>query len=134
MTTSKHFKDSARVLARALDSVGITYDVYALLHLTEAMVAGGHDFKETDEMDYKHEVLVSLAQKSMHVLEAVRDNKKVLAIKELRARATDEGLLVGEGGHLASLKRAVEDGRVEAAASLYTNPWDSHHDRSEPPF
>ena len=132
--TSQHFKDSAKALARAADSKGVVLDIYAILHLTEALIAGGHNFAAPPVTEPLHEVLVNMAMQSHYVKEAVRDNKKIVAIKELRGLAYQYGAIPrGVGGYLATLKRAIEDQRVEAAAALYSNPWEN--DRSEePPF
>ncbi len=104
--TSQHFKDSARSLARTLDSVGMTYDVYTLLSLTEALISQQDNFRDPLlPPDYStHEARVMAALGSPEVIAFLNAGKKINAIKELRSIT-----LCG----LKEAKDAVEDSRVE---------------------
>jgi len=133
--TTQHFKDSARSIATHLDRQGIQYDVYQLLNLTEALVSNGASFIDPtttaqyreDERKATHERLVTAALNNSEVLEGLRGNKKIAAIKVLRL-ATACGL--------KEAKDAVEDDRVTIAANMLPDPWallnNGHGD--EPPF
>lgn len=136
--TSSHFKNVTSTLATACGNAGVTLDVYSLLALAEALIDMGFDANEpTQAVEAPvslHEILVRMACKSHAIMESVQDNRKIVAIKELRTLATENGVIPSAGGYLATLKRAVEDSRVEATAALWSNPWTSHHDLDEPPF
>lgn len=118
--SSENFKTAARDLAKTLDSIGITYDVYMLLTLTDALMAKG--FAPTP--DYStHAGRVQAALNDPEVMQHMYEGKKINAIKRLRTLT-----LAG----LKDAKDAVEDDRVGIAANLMSNPWDHHN--YEPPF
>jgi ribosomal protein L7/L12 len=131
--TTQHFKDSARSIASHLDRQGISYDVYQLLNLTEALVSNGVSFVDPAttsayreaERAATHERLVTAALNSHEVLGSLAERKKINAIKALRS-------LTACG--LKEAKDAVEDDRVEASALMVGDPWGRHHDSDEPPF
>lgn len=136
--SSAHFKKSARNMADMMNDAGITFDVYQLLNMVDVMVNAGMNFAEpvpVPEPDYRHEVLVSMAMKSAYCLNMVQQQRNIMAIKELRTLAKDNGLFPdGTQGTLMPCKNAILDDRVKAASALWSNPWTSHHGSDEPPF
>lgn len=116
MTTSLHFKTSAKNLAAACERAGVVLDVYALLNLTDQMVTARLNFDEfptTNPLSYS-ETLVMSALGSTNVMDYMRRTQKINAIKELRA-------ITGCG--LKEAKDAVEDHRVVNSSGYRPGGW-----------
>lgn len=124
--TSPHFKNVAHTLATACGNAGVTLDIYALLHLTEALIDMGFDATEPEVEPDPHDVLVDMCQRSSYILENVQGTRNIMAIKELRTLVP--------GTTLKAAKDAVLDSHVQASAALWSNPWADHRDPDEPPF
>lgn len=123
-----HFKNVTHTLATACGNAGVTLDVYALLHLSEALIDMGFDANERDpEQEVtEHNMLVDAAIGLPECMEYMRQTQKIRAIKVLRDMT---------GCGLKAAKDAVEDNRVGIHVNLISDPWgvgNAHED--EPPF
>lgn len=105
--SNAHFKSTAHTLAGYLDSAGISYDVYALLNLTDSLIGLSFIDPSIPTPESMHDARVLRAVQSPDVMGHLWDNKKISAIKELR-------LLANCG--LKEAKDAVEDIRVTRMA------------------
>jgi hypothetical protein len=120
-------------------------DTYNLLDAADAVV--GLPTPTTPAVAPPHDLLVFAALGNGDVMDAVRDGKRINAIKELRSLwpASLGGL--GVGINLKAAKEAIEDARVMEHFNEYHipeplaewekdllsgNPWDARTD--EPPF
>jgi len=118
MSTSDHFKATARTLADHLSAAGITYDVYSLLNLTDSLVGLSFIDPSLPTPEQSHDARVLSAIQDREVMQQMHDGKKISAIKELR-RITNCGL--------KEAKDAVEDSRVSAALTRFRD-WDGIFD------
>lgn len=115
--SNDHFKATARTLASHLDTAGISYDVYSLLNLTDALVGQSFIDPSIPTPAQSHDERVLRAVQSETVMRHMHDNKKINAIKELR-------LLTSCG--LKEAKDAVEDSRVDSASYRFKD-WDEKY-------
>lgn len=112
--SNDHYKATARSIANALDNVGIGYDVYQLLNLTDTFVGQSFIDPSLPTPEQSHDALVLTAIQDREVMAHMFDKKKINAIKELR-RISSCGL--------KEAKDAVEDHRVSTAMDRFTG-WD----------
>ena len=142
---------SVRLVAAVL-SPYMTGNVYTLLTATDEVLTALKDagFLIPETPDYStHQGRVQAALNSVVVMDYVRDDKKIHAIKELRtltscglkeAKDAVEATEVWDVSPQAIARRereAVEQRDREIAElqnRLNSNPWDDDYDPDEPPF
>jgi ribosomal protein L7/L12 len=105
MAHTAQFTATVRAVKTALDKQGVYLDVYALLAVADE-VCRVHDMPVTEAeiSPTEHDKRVALALNSEEIAHLLANDRKILAIKELR-------YLTGCG--LREAKDAIEDPRLE---------------------
>jgi hypothetical protein len=114
--TNNHFKTSALALAVASEAAGFPLSAYALLHITDRLVAAGVNFAEPAPPSgiETHDGRVALGLATPEVIDCLREGKSINAIKALREAGGRDGNNVALIG-LKHAKEAVEDPRLKEA-------------------